>query len=105
MRRQDVLIIHTRDEDGLSKPMNFEDIRMHALPLAREDIPQADNGVFAIRVSISTAVKFITDLKDREEAAFFFAKMSLLVLILGISIQVRHLVSVLPSKLKHGLRL
>ena len=74
-QRQNVLIIRTRDEDGLSKPISFEDIRMHALPLAREDIPQDDNGVFVIRVSISTAVKFITDLKHREEAAFFSPKM------------------------------
>ena len=73
-QRQNVLIIRTRDEDGLSKPIDFEDIRMHALPLAREDIPQADDGVFAIRVSISTAVKFITDLKHREEAAFFSSR-------------------------------
>ena len=76
-QRQNVLIIRTRDEDGLSRPINIEDVRMHALPLAREDIPQAGNGSSAIRVSISTAVKFITDLKDREEAAFIFAKKAL----------------------------
>ena len=70
-------MIRTRDEDSVSKPINFEDIRMHALPLAREDIPQADNRAFAVRVSMSTAVKSITDLKHREEAAFFFAKKAL----------------------------
>ena len=38
-QRQNILIIRTRDEDGLSKPINFEDIRMHALPLARVRYP------------------------------------------------------------------
>ena len=51
--RQKVLMIHTRDEDGVSKPINLEDIRMLALLLAREDIPHTDNRVFAVRVSSS----------------------------------------------------
>ena len=70
-QRRSVLTICNRDEDNLSKTITFEGIRMHALPLARDDIPNIDNRVFTIRVSLSIAVNFIVDLKHREEAAFF----------------------------------
>ena len=73
-QRQHVVIVRTGDEDSLSEPVNFASIRTHALPLAREDIPEADNGVFAIRVSIATAVKFICHLIRREESVFFSSR-------------------------------
>ena len=62
-QRRDVLI--TQDQANLSTFITFENIRMHALPLARDDIPEVDNGVFAICVPISLAVNLIADWKHR----------------------------------------
>lgn len=44
---------------------------MHTLLLVRDDIPEVDSRVLAIRVSLSIAVKSIVELKHSEEAAFF----------------------------------
>lgn len=69
-QRQSVMMVRTGDEDGLSASVSFENIREHALPLAREDARLNDDGRSAIRVSLATAVKFIADLERREDLAF-----------------------------------
>ena len=67
LQQQTVLLIRTGDESGLSAPITFESIIAQSLPLARCDI----TGNFdAVRVSLATAVGFIANLMQREEAAF-----------------------------------
>ena len=66
--RQNVLIVRTWVEDRLSKPLSFESMVIHTLPLAGDDIPEADDGVFAMRISLPVTVKFIADLEHEEEA-------------------------------------
>ena len=69
VQRQNVLMVRTGDETGLSEPISFERVRDLALPLARPDIEPSDN-IDAIRVPLATAVQFIVDLQRREEVAF-----------------------------------
>lgn len=65
-----VLIVRTRDEDDLNQSLTFESIHSDALPLARNDIPEADNRTWAILVPLSVAVRFVVGVKHREEAVF-----------------------------------
>lgn len=67
--RLNVVIVRTGDEDGLSAPIDFSNIRSESLPLARSDI-STDAGEATIRVSLKTAIKFILDLERREQAVF-----------------------------------
>ena len=67
VQRQNVLMIRTGDETGLSAPISFESIRSQSLPLSRADI--ADH-VDVVRVSLKTAVRFIANLQRKEEDAF-----------------------------------
>ena len=69
VRRQNVVMVRTGNETGLSEPISFEDIREQALPLARPDLATY-NDIDAIRVPLATAVQFIVNLERREEAAF-----------------------------------
>lgn len=62
-----ILMIRTGDEAQLSTPINFDPIRAHQLPL-RRDKP-ISGGIEVIRVSLTTAVHFIADLQEKEEAA------------------------------------
>ena len=68
-QRQNVLVVRTKDEDGLSASINFDAIRSQSLPLARSDISN-DHKDDIIRVSLRTAVHFVLDLQRREEIAF-----------------------------------
>ncbi len=68
-QRQNVLIVRTKDEDGLSAPINFNAIRSQSLPLARSDI-STDHRDDILRVSLKTAVHFVLDLQRREEIVF-----------------------------------
>lgn len=69
VQRQNVLLVRTKDEDGLSASITFDTIRSQSLPLARHDINTEDSDSI-IRVSLRTAVHFILDLQRREEIAF-----------------------------------
>ena len=69
LQRQNVLMVRTGNETGLSKPISFESVRDLALPLARPDI-ETHSDIDAIRVPLATAVKFIVNLQRREEIAF-----------------------------------
>lgn len=59
---QIVLMVRTRNESGLSEPINLE----QALPLARPDVTSHD-GIDAIQVTLATTVQFIVRLQRREE--------------------------------------
>lgn len=67
IQRQNVRMVLTVDEYGLSAPITFDTIRSQSLPLAKAGV--ADE-VDIIRVSLRTAVRFIADLERREEEAF-----------------------------------
>ena len=67
IQRQNVLMVLTGDENGLSAPITFDTIRSQSLPLARTDVTDKTD---IIRVSLRTAVRFIADLERREEEAF-----------------------------------
>ena len=68
VQRQNVVMVRTGNETGLSSPISFAGIREHALPLARPDL-ETQNDIDAIRVPLATAVQFIVNLQRREEAA------------------------------------
>ena len=70
LQRQSVILVRTGKDISLSKPISFESIRMHSLPLARLDCSATDAGINVIRVPLGIAVRFIADLERREEAAF-----------------------------------
>lgn len=68
-QRQNVVLVRTNDEAGLSAPITFDSIRSQSFPLARSDVDtERINDV--VRVSLKTAVHFILDLQQREEKAF-----------------------------------
>ena len=69
VQRQNVLMVRTGSEIGLSEPISFDSIRELALPLARPDVETCKD-IEAIRVPLATAVQFIVDLERREEVAF-----------------------------------
>lgn len=68
-QRQNALIVLTGDDSGLSAPVTFDSIRAQSLPIGRGDA-MIYGDVQVVRVSLSTAVRFILDLEQREEAAF-----------------------------------
>jgi hypothetical protein len=72
-QRQSVVMIRTGDESCLSAPVSFESIRGHSLPLDRSDITARDE-IDAVRVSLTTAVRFVADLQRREDAAYPYAR-------------------------------
>ena len=69
VQRQNVVMVRTGNEKYLSEPISFESIKELALPLARPDL-ETHNDIDAIRVPLATAVQFIVNLEQREEAAF-----------------------------------
>lgn len=69
VQRQNVLIVRTREKDGLSAPISFDTIRSQSMPTGRSDV-DTEESENTIRVSLRTAVKFILDLRQREEMAF-----------------------------------
>jgi hypothetical protein len=67
MHKQNVLLVLTGDDRGLSAPIDLGNVRAQESPLSRTDI---NGGIEAIRVPLVTAVNFIADLLRREETAF-----------------------------------
>ncbi|KAL8939098.1 MAG: hypothetical protein Q9211_002891, partial [Gyalolechia sp. 1 TL-2023] len=64
---QTVLLLRTGHEENLSAPISFESLKDRSLPLDRSDtIGQEDD---MIRVTLATAVQFITALENREACA------------------------------------
>jgi hypothetical protein len=61
-----VLLVRTGDDSNLCAPINFEELRTNGfcLPLARSDVSATCDDV--VRVSLATAVKFVSDLHQRE---------------------------------------
>ena len=61
-----VLLVRTGDDSNLCAPINFEKLRIDGfcLPLARSDVLATSDDV--VRVSLATAVKFVSDLHQRE---------------------------------------
>jgi hypothetical protein len=61
-----VLLVRTGDDSNLCAPINFEELRTDGfcLPLGRSDVPATSDDV--VRVSRATAVKFMSDLYQRE---------------------------------------
>jgi hypothetical protein len=72
-QEQSVVMIRTGDESCLSAPISFESIREHSLPLDRSDITARDK-IDAVRVSLTTAVRFVADLQKREDDAYPYAR-------------------------------
>ncbi|KAK2768244.1 hypothetical protein FQN54_000096 [Arachnomyces sp. PD_36] len=69
IHRLTLLLILTGDTTGLSAPISFESIRADSLPLEPHAL-KIDCDVSMVRVTLGTAVKFITDLEKRELAAY-----------------------------------
>lgn len=63
-----VLLVRTGDDSHLRAPINFEELRANGfcLALARSDILATHDDV--VRVSLATAIKFVSDLHQREMA-------------------------------------
>ena len=68
VERRTAVMILTGHSSGLSSPIDFDPIRSSSLPVARDDIGAIDASN-VIRVPLKTAVKFIAELQQREEAA------------------------------------
>jgi hypothetical protein len=68
--KQTVLLVKTGDDSHLTAPINFEALKEGSLclPIERTDVSVTNNDV--VRVSLTTAVKFITDLQQREHTTF-----------------------------------
>ena len=66
--RQTAVMLLTGQDSGLSSPINFDALRSSSLPIARDDVDAIDSSN-VIRVSLKTAVQFITKLQQREETA------------------------------------
>ncbi len=67
IRQQNVLMVLTRDDNGLTAPINFDTIRSQSI-LRGGDV-DSSNGSDTIRVPLQTAVRFIADLQRTEETA------------------------------------
>jgi len=69
-KKQTVLLVRTGDDSHLTARVNFKALRKGGLclPLERTDILATSEDV--VRVSLTTAVKFITDLQQMEHTTF-----------------------------------
>lgn len=67
-RNQNVLLLRTGDESRLSAPISFEELRPLPIPVGRDDITRDE--IDAVRVCLADAVRFMTRLQAREDAAF-----------------------------------
>lgn len=63
-QHQTVLIARTGVEEGLHESISFESLKSHSLPSNRFDV--VTKGIDFVRVSLATAVQFITDLEKAE---------------------------------------
>lgn len=68
-RRQNVLLVLTGDDQGLSAPVSFDSIRSQSLELARDDVND-DQSIDMVRVPLQIAIRFVANLEQREERAF-----------------------------------
>ncbi|KAL8705316.1 MAG: hypothetical protein Q9201_001562 [Fulgogasparrea decipioides] len=66
-QNQTVLIARTGTEADLSAPISFDSIKAQSFPIGVSNAIGPDDDV--IRVSLTTAVRFITDLETREKLA------------------------------------
>jgi len=64
-QHQTVLIARTGVEEGLHESISFESLKSHSLPLDRFDV--VTKSIDIVRVSLATAVQFITDLEKAED--------------------------------------
>lgn len=70
MQRENVVLVLTGDDSGLSTPVTFESLIPRSLPLARVDWTASGNDIDAIRVPLALAVRFVADPERREQAAY-----------------------------------
>ena len=68
-RRQNVLLVLTGDDHGLSTPVNFDSIRSQALSLGKAKVND-DQSYDMIRASLQIAMQFVADLHKGGEIAF-----------------------------------
>lgn len=69
-QHQTVLIARTGVEEGLPESISFKSLKSHSLPLDRFDGVTKSTNV--VRVSLATAVQFITDLEKAEDRRRLF---------------------------------
>lgn len=69
-KMQNVLLVRTGLDSGLSAPIDFADLRNEHLPFNRPDIKTPLTEDWVVRVPLATAVKYISDLERREYAIF-----------------------------------
>ncbi|KAL8654805.1 MAG: hypothetical protein Q9226_003288 [Calogaya cf. arnoldii] len=69
VRRQNVLLVLTGDNHGLSAPISFDSIRSKSLPTAQEASDEVEETYDMIRVPLDIAIQFILDLQQREYLA------------------------------------
>lgn len=74
-KKQTVLLIRTGNDSHLESPINFGSLKESCLPIARTDVP-SDLSEDVIRVSLATAVKFLSDLEQREDPDFMYPEQS-----------------------------
>lgn len=68
VQRRTAMLVLTGYNEGLSRALDFDSIRSESLALARPDVSVTDNPN-VIRVSLKTAIQFISELQRREEKA------------------------------------
>lgn len=64
---QTILLVRTGDDEQLSAPISFESLKDQSLPLDRSDATGQEDNI--IRLTLATAVKFITTVEEREASA------------------------------------
>ncbi|KAI4202022.1 MAG: hypothetical protein LQ346_002044 [Caloplaca aetnensis] len=64
---QTILLVRTGDDEQLSASISFDSLKDQSLPLDRSDATGQEDNI--IRVTLATAVKFITNLEEREASA------------------------------------
>ena len=64
-QQQTVLIVRTGLEASLSAPISFDSLRAQSLPLDRSEV-DGEPTIHIVRTSLTTAVRFILDLENRE---------------------------------------
>ncbi|KAL8906886.1 MAG: hypothetical protein Q9207_001741 [Kuettlingeria erythrocarpa] len=64
---QTILLVRTGDDNRLRAPISFDSLKDQSLPLDRSDATGQEDNI--VRVTLATAVKFITNLEEREASA------------------------------------
>ena len=68
MQRENVVLVLTGDDSGLSAPLTFESLRAQSLLPARTDCTASNDEINAILVPLALAVRFVADLERSERS-------------------------------------